>query len=114
MCACCGPGDGSGGRTFVAGQLSQKSEAVTYTPSHTHREREEFPLGTASLHVSSSSLAPLQRKGEPGELRPHKKGGSLVYWLGAQALFSDPPGPQSSATTDGPLAMGKLVSFSKF
>lgn len=74
MCLLCESGVVSGGRTFVAGQLSQKSEAVIYTLSHTHRGRNDFPLGMASLHVSSSSPAPLQRKGEPGELRHHKKG----------------------------------------
>lgn len=51
----------------------------TQKPLHTRRHihtggRDEFPRGRASLHVSSSSLAPLQRKGEPGELRHHKKG----------------------------------------
>ena len=68
----------SSGRAFVAGQLSQESEAVTYTLSHTHEGKEWFPRGMASLHVSSSSLAPLQRKGGPGEFGHDKKGGDLV------------------------------------
>lgn len=50
MCACRGPGDVSGGSTFVAGQLSQKSEAVTHTPSHTHGGGgKEFPRGMAAF-----------------------------------------------------------------
>lgn len=65
LCARCGSRGVSGGSVCVAGQLSQDSEAITYTLSHTHGEGGDSPLGTASLHVSSSSLAPLGPSSSP-------------------------------------------------
>lgn len=43
-----------------------RSEKLLHTRCHIHtRGRDDFPPGMAGLHVSSSSsLAPLQRKGE--------------------------------------------------
>lgn len=38
------------------------SDAMTHTLLRTHRGRGGFPRGMLSLHVSSSSLVPLQRK----------------------------------------------------
>lgn len=88
------------GRHLVEARLLLGSFHRNQKPLHIRRHihtrgRDDFPLGMAGLHVSSSSLAPLQRKGEPSELRLHKKGGSLVYWQKAQALLLDSPGFQS-------------------
>jgi hypothetical protein len=92
MCACCGSGDISGGRMFVAGQLSQTSEAVTYTLSHTHRGGVIFHREWQAFMCLLLHWHHYKEKENQVSLRHHRNGDNIVHWVMAPALLSDIPG----------------------
>lgn len=92
-----------------------RNQKPLHTRCHIHTGgRDEFPWGMASLHVSSSSLAPLQRKGEPSELRHHKRRAAGSTGWRRKLSSQTYPDPSPDPTTVGLLTMHKLLCFSQF
>ena len=64
MCACCGSGDISSRRSLLPGSFHRYQKPL-HTRCHTRTGKGRFLQGMLSLHVSSSSLAPLGPSSSP-------------------------------------------------